>query len=100
MNFHADAWLQQQRSIFVPSESQSTNNDRISIFSWRTGTRLNIGRPQVRWQDGCAIAHTTQEARAISLRGQNARTVGSIIKEAFDAARAFVIRGNREAQIV
>ena len=59
---------------------------------------LRIGRPQVRWQDGCAIARSTQEARAIALRGQNARTVGTIIKEAFDAARAFVNRGNRVAQ--
>ena len=61
-------------------------------------TRLNIGRPQVRWQDGCAIARGTQQARTIAIRGQNARTVGTIIKELFDAARAFVNRGNRVAQ--
>ena len=70
------------------------------VAARRTGTRLNIGRPQVRWQDGCIIARGTHEARAISPRGQNARTVGSIVKEASDAARAFVNRGNREAQIV
>ena len=95
LKLNSDTWLQQQRSVFVASNSASTRNDRNSLFSGRTGTRLNIGRPQVRWQDGCTIARTTKEARAISSRGQNARTIGTIIKEAFDHARAFVNRGNR-----
>ena len=94
--FHCEDWLQEQRRAFVPTSSERINAN--SLFSGRTGTRLNIGRPQVRWQDGCAIARSTQQARTTALRGQNARTVGTIIKEVFDAARAFVNRGNRVAQ--
>ena len=58
---------------------------------------MNIGRPQPRWQDGVAIARAASDSRGISIRGQNARTIGTIIKEAVDAARVFVNTGNVRA---
>ncbi len=58
---------------------------------------MNIGRPQPRWQEGVAIARIASESRGISIRGQNARTIGTIIKEAVDAARVFVNTGNGRA---
>ena len=77
--------------------SNAATNVRNSLLRGRTGTRLNIGRPQPRWQDGCDIARSVLSARSISLKGSNAWTVGTIIKESIDTARAFVSTGNASA---
>ena len=97
LKFHGRSWLWQQRTDYVPENSQNANGTRNSLFSGRTGTRMNIGRPQPRWQEGAAIARIASESRGISIRGQNARTIGTIIKEAVDAARIFVNTGNVRA---
>ena len=39
--FHNNSWLESRRAAFVNSQNSS--------LSGRTGTRLNIGRPQARW---------------------------------------------------
>ena len=48
LKYHDNQWLVQQRSVFV-------GNRRNSLLAGRSKTRLNIGRPQVLWQEG----HTT-----------------------------------------
>ena len=97
LHYHGESWLQDLRSSFVPENSEGTSVNRNTLFSGRTGSRLNIGRPQIRWTDSCSIARSILEARAQSVRGRNARTIGTIIKEAVDAARAFVNCGNLAA---
>ena len=97
MSFHGTQWLMEQRSAFVPTDSRNMNGSRNSLFSGRTGTRMNIGRPQPRWQDGCSIARDAKKARAQSIKGKNARTIGTIIREALETARAFVNAGNSAA---
>ena len=88
LNYHASEWLQMQRSRFVPSKG--SDQTRNSIFRGRTGTRLNIGRPQVRWADGLSVARLLLEGRQSSLDGNNALSVGSAIREAITIARNYV----------
>ena len=49
-------WLRVQRSAWVPENSNDSGGRGLSVLSGRTGTRLNIGRPQVRWDEGVANA--------------------------------------------
>ena len=55
----------------------------------RTGTRMNISRPQVRWADGVEIARVASQSRSVAERGNNARTISTIISEALQQARNF-----------
>ena len=48
---------------------------RNSVIAGRTGTRLNIGRPQVRWVNGVGIAKHVLEGRQQSIRGNNALSI-------------------------
>ena len=88
LNYHVSELLQMQRSRFVPSNG--SDQTRNSIFRGRTGTRLNIGRPQVRWADGLSVARLLLEGRQSSLDGNNALSVGSAIREAITIARNYV----------
>ena len=58
-----------------------------SIFSGRTGTRLNIGRAQVRWIDGVRVAETVVESRSTSVKGSNALSISSRIRESIKELR-------------
>ena len=51
LDHHNSVWLMHQRSQFV-----SELSIRNSALAGRTGTRLNIGRPRVRWSDGLSVA--------------------------------------------
>ena len=55
---------------------------RNSVLAGRTGTRLNIGRPQVRWCDGLCIAKHVLEGRQESQKGRNALSISVRIREA------------------
>ena len=88
LNYHDSEWLQMQRSRFVPSNG--SDQTRNSIFRGRTGTRLNIGRPQVRWADGLSVARLLLEGRQSSLDGNNALSGGSAIRESVTTARNYV----------
>ena len=81
--YHDAAWLQEQRSNFV-------NANRNSIFAGRTSTRLNLGRPQTRWADGVMLAAHIFGTRSTNLRGQNATTVSTRIREALTFITAWV----------
>ena len=68
-----------QRAKWVSSNSIDCRN---SCLAGRTGTRLNVGRPQPRWQEGIALAEEVLHNRNIALKGQNALTIGSRIRDA------------------
>ena len=74
---HDPVWLMQARTQWLGEFSI-----RNSIFAGRTATRLNIGRPQVRWQDGLNVAQSVLEARDLSEKGSNSLSVASRIREA------------------
>ena len=60
----------------------SETGTRNSVLAGRTGTRLNIGRPQVRWTDGLSVALEVVKVRQESLKGNNALSISSRIREA------------------
>jgi len=74
---HGASWLQSMRSAFV-----TEHGTRNSVLAGRTGTRLNIGRPQVRWCDGLGVAKHVLEGRQESLKGSNALSISVRIREA------------------
>ena len=52
--FKNSDWLEAQRSHFVVETGSSAS--RNSLTAGRTGTRCNIGKPQMRWQACIALA--------------------------------------------
>ena len=46
------------------------------------GTRLNIGRPQVRWTDGVECAKCVCDTRSVSTKGSNALSISIRIRDA------------------
>ena len=80
--FHNQHWLSMQRSIFVNSQN--------SLFAGRTGTRLNIGRPQTRWATGIDNANAAINARQTHTRGSNSFSVGTRLREAISQLRNIV----------
>ena len=74
--------------------ANGSDQTRNSIYRGRTGTRLNIGRPQVRWADGTDVARFVLDGRQSSLIGNNALSVGSAIREGMIIARGFVEQFN------
>ena len=80
LDHHNSEWLMEQRSHFV-----SEFSFRNSVFAGRTGTRLNIGRPQVRWSDGLSVAASVCEGRSESQRGANSLSIATRIRDALSA---------------
>ena len=72
-----------QRSLWV-----SERDSRNSVLAGRTGTRLNIGRPQVRWQDGLSVAESVRKSRGVSIKGNNALSISSRIRESLNELRS------------
>ena len=77
LEMNAATWLMTMRSQWV-----SVTGTRSSVFAARSGTRLNIGRPQVRWTAGLSVAHEVVKVRQESLKGNNALSISSRIREA------------------
>ena len=77
--FHDSEWLLHQRSEFV--------NSRCSLTAGRTGTRLNVGRPQVRWEDGFNTARILLDSRVASVQGNNMLSISTIFRETFSTVR-------------
>ena len=82
LKYHDNQWLVQQRSVFVG------NGGRNSVLAGRSSTRLNIGRPQVRWQEGHTTSVHILQHRDQTARGNNSLSVGTIFREAVSGARA------------
>ena len=62
--------------------STDGTSNMCSLVAGRTGTRCNVGRPQTRWEEGVSLANEVASARAISLRGNNAVSIGTRIRNA------------------
>ena len=80
-----------QRSHFV-----SERSFRNSIFAGRTGTRLIIGRPQVRWCHGLSVASSVCEGRSESQRGANSLSIATRIRDALSALRGPVASSSQD----
>ena len=74
LQFHGLEWLEQQRSFFL--------NSRNTLWAGQTGTRVQRGRPQVRWESGCELAKLVLSSRENSLQGNRKLSVSSRIREA------------------
>ena len=74
LHFHGLEWLEQQRSFFL--------NSRNTLWAGQTGTRVQRGRPQVRWESGCELAKLVLSSRNNSLQGNRKLSVSSRIREA------------------
>jgi len=83
LKLHDSNWLMFQRSLWV-----SERDSRNSVLAGRTGTRLNIGRPQVRWQDGLSVAESVRKSRGVSIKGNNALSISSRIRESLNELRS------------
>ena len=80
-------WLQARSSAFVPAKGSA--DTRNSLLAGRTGTRSNGGRPQQRWDAGVCLARHFLQSRGISLKGNNALSVSSRIRNAVAAVQEF-----------
>ena len=80
-------WLQSRRAAFVAQNGSASS--RNSLFAGRTGTRCNIGRPQVRWDTGIALARGFLDSRWGALVGRNTLSVSSRIRNAVAAVSEF-----------
>ena len=80
-------WLAEQRRRFLPANGSASS--RISLFSGRTGTRLNIGQPQPRWAAGVDLALAVLGGRADSHSSSHALSIGSRIREAASIVAQF-----------
>ena len=69
-------WIQACRANFVASDGSSSSRCRLD--AGRTGTRLNIGRPQNRWCEAITIAD-----HVLSIRAENGAdshvTIGTVL---------------------
>ena len=74
-SYHNARWLIQQRANF-------STGGRNSLLAGRTGTRLNIGRPQTRWEAGYETAVQMLGHRTSNERSSNMLSVGTIFREA------------------
>ena len=79
--YHNEHWLIQQRANFA-------TDGRNTLLAGRTGTRLNIGRPQTRWETGHATAVQMLGHRTTNDRSSNMLSVGTIFREVVTSARA------------
>ena len=78
--YHDSNWLQNHRSQWVSASSTDFNGGRNTLDRGRTGTRLNIGRPQVRWEDGTKVARGIIQEVDGSVQGRSKVTIGTAIR--------------------
>ena len=76
LRYHDSNWLLRQRSEWV-----GVVDNRTSVIAGRSGTRLNIGRPQVRWTDGVECAKCVCDTRSVSTKGSNALSISIRIRD-------------------
>ena len=70
----SEGWLFQQRIPFI--------NSRCRPDGGRTGTRLNIGRPQPRWLEGLRLAKAVLAERPQHMHGNRFLNISSMIQNA------------------
>ena len=77
------SWLQRMRAEWVGALGSAQS--RNSVLAGRTGSRLNIGQPQPRWEESLALAEQFLVTRDESMRRGEPLGVGSRIVEAVRA---------------
>ena len=65
----------------------TVNDSRNTLSAGRTGTRLNIGRPQTRWSDGISLAKLCIAERDTHFKGKHSLSIGNIVRNAMISAR-------------
>ena len=60
------------------------------MMAGRTGTRLNIGRPQPRWEEGVALAESVLQTRDSTVRGNQPLGIATRIREAVNIFQEFL----------
>ena len=89
IRYHDAQWLLHKRAEWI-SEHESSSS-RVTTVAGRTGTRLNIGQPQIRWEEGLALAKEVQHnTRDASLVDRSKISIGTRIREAVKALRNFL----------
>jgi hypothetical protein len=76
------------RQVYVCALRRHEGN-RICMCMCMCITRLDIGRPQTRWDEGVDNARRILASRTHSTNGGNALSIGTIIFNACSKARAF-----------
>ena len=76
LSHHGRDWLWQRRSEWVPTNGQV--DGRCTLFAGRIGTRLNVGRPQPRWEDGVHLAKEVTGGRTVAIKGCSFLSISTI----------------------
>ena len=81
--------------MFLLRETRPHEIPRNYIFAGRTGTRLNIGRPQVRWIDGVRSA---EEIVQLPLTARDGRmlSIANLYQRATSAVRSSIVRARNQ----
>ena len=79
LTFRDSDWLVQKRLEWVSVNSTDFHGGRNAPDRGRTGTRLNIGRPQTRWEDGAKIARGIIDDLDESSQTRRKVTIGTAI---------------------
>jgi hypothetical protein len=77
-----------KRFEWVSVNSTNFNGGRNAPDRGRTGTRLNIGRPQTRWEDGAEIARGIIDDLEKSSQTHPKVTIGTAIYKLVQRIRA------------
>ena len=88
LKYHNQQWLLFQRSAWLAQNQSSVS--RVTAIAGRTGTRLNIGQPQTRWEEGLALAKTVSSTRDTSFVGNSSLSIGTRIREAMSTLRGLM----------
>ena len=72
-------WLLIQQSAWG---AENGSHGRVTALAGRMRTRLNISRPQQRWETGVALARQTVSERTRTRNGDQPLSIGSRIRNA------------------
>jgi len=87
VKYHDAQWLFHKRACWVAEHASSSS--RVTAVAGRTGTRLNIGQPQTRWEEGLALARSVMQSRESTLIGNKSLSIGSRIRNAMKETHSF-----------
>ena len=88
LKFHNQEWLLHRRAEWIAQHESSIS--RVTAFAGWTGTRLNVGQPQPRWEEGLALAKTISITRGTSFNGNTNLSIGIRIREAMCTLRSIM----------
>ena len=81
--------------MFLWASNSSHETPRHSIFAGRTGTRLNIGRPQVRWIDGVRSAEGIVQL-PLTATGGRALSIANLYQRATSVVKSSIVRARNQ----